>query len=146
MRIIKQTRDTLSETYKDALAIRYAVFVREQGVPYTLEVASAIDEAAAVHFVLYDNAVAAGTVRLLTREDVSLVQRMAVSADKRGQGIADELLSAVIDFARADNIPTLTLHAQLTALGLYERFGFAPFGNVFVEAGIQHIEMKKKIS
>ena len=36
---IKQTRDTMSEIYCDALRIRNTVFVKEQGVPFDLEVA-----------------------------------------------------------------------------------------------------------
>ena len=34
--IIKHTRDTLSETYLDAVAIRNTVFVKGQGVPLAL--------------------------------------------------------------------------------------------------------------
>ena len=36
--IIKQTRNTLSKTYIDAVKIRHKVFVKEQGVPTTLEI------------------------------------------------------------------------------------------------------------
>ena len=33
------------------------------------------------------------------------------------------------------------LHAQLSARGFYERAGFVSRGEIFVEAGIDHIEM-----
>ena len=36
--IIKHTRDTLSETYLDAVAIRNTVFVKGQGVPRSIDI------------------------------------------------------------------------------------------------------------
>ena len=36
--IIKHTRDTLSETYLDAVAIRNTIFVKGQGVPRSIEI------------------------------------------------------------------------------------------------------------
>ena len=138
---IKQTRDTMSATYFDALHIRNAVFVKEQGVPYALEMESPKDEAAAVHFVLYENGKALATLRLLD----NVLQRMAVLAEARGKGYANILLQAVIDFAKSAGISELMLHAQLSALGLYDKFGFEPEGEIFEEAGIQHITMKKSL-
>ena len=35
---IKQTRNTLSDTYLDAMKIRQEVFVKGQGVPLSLEI------------------------------------------------------------------------------------------------------------
>ena len=51
--IIKHTRDTLSETYLDAVAIRNTVFVKGQGVPRSIEIDA--NEAYCIHFVLYDD-------------------------------------------------------------------------------------------
>lgn len=48
--IIKHTRDTLSETYLDAVAIRNTVFVKGQGVPRSIEIDA--NEAYCIHFVL----------------------------------------------------------------------------------------------
>ena len=48
---IKETQDTTSTTYKDALDIRRAVFVVEQQVPLDLEIDQY--EADCTHFVLY---------------------------------------------------------------------------------------------
>ncbi|MDR0199502.1 MAG: GNAT family N-acetyltransferase [Streptococcaceae bacterium] len=143
---IKQTRDTLSTTYQDALKIRYEVFVKEQGVPYSLEVESPVEEAAAIHFVAYDHGEAIGTVRLLTRDDhATLVQRMAVRKPYRNQGYASDLLNAALSCAKTAGIQELTLHAQLTAHDFYSRFGFEDVGSPFEEAGIQHITMQKTL-
>lgn len=142
---IKMTRDTMSDIYFDALKIRNQVFVKEQNVPYALEVENPLEEAQAVHFVLYENGKALATVRLLVKSDENLVQRMAVVKSARGLGYAGKILSNLIEFAKQNQIHELTLHAQLSARSLYEKFGFEPFGEIFEEAGIQHISMKKTL-
>ena len=69
--IIKHTRDTLSETYLDAVAIRNTVFVKGQGVPRSIDIDA--NEAYCIHFVLYDDkGQATATVRLLPNIDLKL--------------------------------------------------------------------------
>jgi predicted GNAT family N-acyltransferase len=142
--IIKNTRDTMSDVYLDALRIRNEVFVKEQGVPQTLEVGSPVEEAKAVHFVYYDDeGRALGTVRLLLDDSCrhGLIQRMAVIKSARGAGIATALLKNLTFFASEYGTRSLTLHAQISARGFYEKMGYSSKGEIFEEAGIQHITM-----
>ncbi len=37
---------------------------------------------------------------------------------------------------------TIVLHSQTHASGFYEKFGFLPFGEEFIEEGVPHIMMK----
>lgn len=144
---IKITRDTMSDIYFDALRIRQQVFVKEQGVPYALEVENAVEEASAVHFVLYVEGKACGTVRLLAdlEDHSALIQRMAILKEERGKGYANLLLANLTEFAQTADITKLNLHAQLSAKGLYARHDFVEVGEIFEEAGIQHITMEKAL-
>ena len=145
---IKNTRDTMSETYHDALKIRQQVFVKEQKISYALEMDSLIEETSSIHFVLYDDLEkACATCRLLTQENscLAILQRMAVLKEERGKGYARLLVNAALTFAKDHEITEIVLHAQLTARGLYEKLGFIPEGQIFEEAGIQHITMRKTI-
>ncbi|GBG96941.1 GNAT family N-acetyltransferase [Lactococcus termiticola] len=142
---IKQTRDTMSDIYFEALKIRNEVFVKEQGVPYRLEVENPADEAQSVHFIGCVDGHAIATVRLLKQADGSaVIQRMAVLKAYRSQHYGSEILQALIDFAKQENISPLVLHAQLTAKPFYDGFGFEAEGEVFEEAGIMHVTMVKK--
>ena len=108
--IIKHTRDTLSETYLDAVAIRNTVFVKGQGVPHSIEIDA--NEAYCIHFVLYDDKdKAAATVRLLPNIDLSQVtlQRMAVLDTYQGQGLGSILLKEAEDFAQEQGFQTISL-------------------------------------
>lgn len=142
--IIKHTRDTLSETYLDAVAIRNTVFVKGQGVPHSIEIDA--NEAYCIHFVLYDDkGKAAATVRLLPNKDLTQVtlQRMAVLDAYQGQGLGSILLKEAEDFGQEQGFQTISLHAQLSALKFYLNNGYQEVGNIFEEAGIQHIPVEK---
>lgn len=142
---IKITRDTLSDIYFDALRIRNTVFVKEQGVAYELEVGDALEEASSVHFVLYDGEIALGTVRILAdlEQKTGLLQRMAILKEYRGKGYAPLLINRLLDFAQEMELQSLSLHAQLSVRAMYIKFGFAEVGEIFEEAGIEHITMIK---
>ncbi len=141
---IKQTRNTLSDTYLDAVRIRQLVFVKEQGVPLSLEIDE--NEAYCLHFVLYDdNGQAAATCRILPNKDHSeaTLQRMAVLPAYQGQHLGKYLLQDVITFCQKQGFKRMILHAQLTAKDFYDKLGFTCFGEEFEEAGIMHISMEK---
>jgi predicted GNAT family N-acyltransferase len=45
---------------------------------------------------------------------------------------------ALQDLARERNATSITLAAQLHAIGFYERLGYTARGDVFLDAGIEH--------
>ena len=143
---IKHTRDTLSDVYVQSLKIRNTVFVKEQQVPLSLEIDK--DEAYAVHFVLLlddQEETPVSTLRILpsANGEQALIQRVATLKHYRGQGYAHELMLHVLDFLQSQQFKLVKLHAQLQAIPFYEKLGFEPFGDTFLDAGIQHVAMKK---
>lgn len=129
--------------YEDALAVRFDVFVEEQGVPADLEVDEYEDES--LHFVAYDgdeNPVGAARLREY-ESDVGKVERVAVLEDRRGGGWGDALMDAVEDAAR-ERFDELYLHAQLPAAGFYDRRDYQREGDEFEEADIPHVAMRKR--
>lgn len=66
--------------------------------------------------------------------------RMAVRADRRGDGLARQLVDAVLE--RFGDEP-MTIHSQAQVTGLYRCFGFHPVGGTTVEAGIPHQMMTR---
>ncbi len=45
---------------------------------------------------------------------------------------------------RYRGVTGVKLHAQLFALEFYKKHGYEPLGAVFMEGGIEHLEMQKK--
>ncbi len=117
------------------------VFVKEQGVPVALECDSF--DAVSQHVLAVDsNGKAIGTGRLLPDGHVG---RMAVLPEWRSKGVGTALLGTLIEAAEENGVQKLALNAQMGAVAFYARFGFAPVGSEFIEAGILHIAMIRHI-
>src|SRR3546814_12614554 len=74
-----------------------------------------------------------------------LVGRMAVLRDWRGGGVGDALLHALLRQARELGWNDIILNAQVSAQSFYARHGFVPVGERFIEAGIEHQAMRRRI-
>ncbi len=143
--LITHTKDTMSNIYLDALKIRNEVFVKEQNVPLELEIDQ--NEAQTIHFVLYEEVkVPLATVRLLPLDEKKIkVQRMAVLKEHRQKGLGKILMQAAENFAQEHGYQKIILGAQLTAADFYEAIGYQPEGEIFLDAGIEHVTMTKEI-
>jgi ElaA protein len=96
------------------------------------------------HYWIADDQGAAAYLRVLVDDTAShldarhIIGRVVVRQDRRGQGLAQDLLRAVIEHHGDD---AMLLHAQVYAASLYAKAGFEAFGDSYPEAGIDHISM-----
>jgi predicted GNAT family N-acyltransferase len=138
---VKVTVTDWAAAHAFARPIRLHVFVEEQGVPVALEWDE--HDAASEHAVAFDaSGAAVGTGRLLPDGHIG---RMAVLAAARGQGAGGAILEALMSRARARGMTYVVLNAQTHAAPFYARHGFAARGEVFMEAGIPHVEMRRSL-
>jgi N-acetylglutamate synthase-like GNAT family acetyltransferase len=84
---------------------------------------------------------------VLTKKDDSTVQlrQMVVHPDYQGQGVG----AAIVDFAEqiagTQSYKTLMMHARDTAMDFYRKCGYDITGELFIEVGIAHHQMQKKL-
>jgi predicted GNAT family N-acyltransferase len=149
------------------LRLRWTVFVEEQGVPPSLErdehdrLPAAAGDArgsgssgggeppihalATLPSPFKQAEVPAGAGRVTwPAPGVAKVQRMAVIDDARGKGVGAALLAFLEGEARKAGATRFTLGAQLGARGFYEKAGYRAVGEVFLDAGIEHVTMEKR--
>ncbi len=128
------------EKLEQVFAIRRKVFVEEQNCPPELEWEF---EDESVHFLATFNEVPAGASRWRKTPKGYKLERFAVLNEYRNSGLGQLLVRSVLD-----DLPSeagyIYLHAQIAAMGLYEKFGFQKEGEQFEEAGIQHFKMVLK--
>ena len=122
-----------------ASAIRQEVFVEEQRVPAELELDDY--DAVSIHALALDGKTSLGTGRLLPDGHIG---RMAVRREVRGSGIGSKLLQALMQQAQQRGDSAVVLHAQLSAVGFYQHHGYTSEGDVFMDAGIEHIAMRHR--
>jgi predicted GNAT family N-acyltransferase len=122
--------------------VRRTVFILEQQVPEDLEWDEA--DAACLHAIAEDaagNPIATG--RLLADGHIG---RIAVLAAWRGRGVGAAIFEYLVTAAIRRGYEELLLNAQTHAIGFYARYGFAPCGPEFIEAGIAHRPMRRQQS
>ncbi len=137
-------------------ALRHDVFVIGQCVPVELE-RDALDAGADHALALLEGRVV-GTGRLIdgrtdaagslvpeTAGTVGTIGRMAVAAPARGGGIGRAVLDLLVARAVERGLAVVELHAQLHARNFYERAGFCAHGDVYLEAGIEHVGMRRAL-
>ncbi|MSP97781.1 MAG: GNAT family N-acetyltransferase [Betaproteobacteria bacterium] len=132
----------------DAGPIRFAVFVDEQKVPVEMELDA--QDAVSIHAIARVGAIAVGTGRLLPAENhgddrESHIGRMAVLKAYRARDVGAAILAALIEAARARGDTQVALSAQIHALGFYRRFGFVEEGETYMDAGIEHRLMRRRL-
>jgi len=123
-----------------ASPIRFTVFCEEQGVPRDIE----LDEhdALSVHAVVFDQGKPVATGRLLLDGHIG---RMAVLKEWRNRGLGGLMLERLIEKARERGDRQIVLSAQVHAVPFYRAHGFVPRGSEYMEAGIRHQEMIRRL-
>ena len=130
--------------FAGALALRERVFCDEQGTPRP-----DADErdAEAEHLVAIgdDGEQVVGTLRLLRTGASAKIGRVAVARERRGEGIASNMLGLALQRASELGCTRAVLSAQTRATGLYRRAGFAVESEVYLEVGIEHVRMGRTL-
>jgi len=140
MEILEVKKISTQEELEKAFAIRKIVFVDEQGCPPELEWEN---EDVSTHFLATMDNLPVGACRWRKTDAGYKLERFAVLKEYRGKRVGQALVAAALADLPGD-ANYIYLNAQVDAVGLYSKFGFAVEGEQFEEAGIQHFKMVKK--
>ena len=125
-----------------ALDIRREVFCVEQGVDESEEIDGLDPECRHYLARLAGEAVGTARTRFLANDGGVKIERVAVLKSLRGRGIGKAIMIRVLDDI---TVGPAVLNAQLQVERFYARLGFVTKGDVFQEAGIDHVRMVKSI-
>lgn len=124
---------------EDVLALREEVFVKEQGIDPVLE-RDSYDQTA-VHILAREGSKVIACGRVIFNNSYGKIGRVAVAKSWRKQGIGRKVCQKIIAVAEERNCSRLVLEAQVDAVDFYKKLGFEISGDIFQEAGIEHIKM-----
>lgn len=132
---------------EESYVIRRKVFIEEQNVPEELELDEYDKQADTQYVLLIDSkGNSMGTARFRSYgDDVLKIERLAVLAEQRGNGAGKMIMEAVETAAKQAGYKCMKLAAQLHARKFYERLGYQSHGKIYLEAGIEHIDMSKGV-
>lgn len=132
---------TVNELY-EILKVRAEVFVVEQNCVY-----QDLDskDKASYHLFLEDNEEIAAYLRILPKgisyPEIA-IGRVLTKASYRKKGLAKEIMKKAIDYI-TDSLEEkkIRISAQFYLLEFYKELGFEPISDIYLEDGIEHIEM-----
>ena len=127
-----------------AFAVRRRVFVEEQGIAEGLVFDD--NDGEALHAVVKNGAEVVATVRVRFLSSTrAKLERMAVLEECRRKGIGSRATSFVIGELKQRGVEQVVLHAQCAVVPFYKSCGFDEVGLPFREAGVEHIEMGRRL-
>ena len=77
--------------------------------------------------------------------DTVQLRQMAVAHIYQEKGLGTELLHFAEKTAKENSYSVIRIHARKTAIGFYEKNGYAIIGKEFIEVGIPHFEIEKEL-
>lgn len=142
--MVKPWHQLTTDEFFDLVRIRTEVFFVEQRIDEP-----DFDEAdrapTTLHYWIADDLGAAAYLRVVELAEPELgatrsFGRVAVRADRRGEGLARVLIQAVVDRYQGE---AMTIHSQEYVVALYASFGFESVGERYFEASLPHQMMHR---
>jgi predicted GNAT family N-acyltransferase len=132
-------------TVEEAHAVRRTVFIEEQDVSEAEEMDGRDDDAD--HVVVVDESAdrPVATARLRVVDGHGKAERVAVLQAYRGEGLGKRVMAVLESMARRKGIEEMHLNAQTHVEGFYADLGYETVSDVFYEADIPHVEMRKAL-
>ena len=131
-------------------ALRIEVFVKEQNVPIELELDDKDNSVDTIHIGYFLGNILVGVARLIDMDkDVIHIGRVVIDKESRGQGIGRELIIGCENIAQQilKRKIIIELSAQIQAEKFYESLGYNRVNDmIYLDAGIEHVDMRKVIN
>ena len=131
-------------------ALRIKVFVKEQNVPIELELDDKDHSDNTVHIGYFHEDNLIGVARLIDMDkDVIHIGRVVIDKEYRGQGIGRELIIGCENIAQQilKRKTIIELSAQIQAENFYKSLGYNRINDkIYLDAGIEHVDMRKVIN
>jgi len=133
-----------TKEYKQMVALRYQILRQPLGLNFSQEELE--KEKNDLLIAAFDDDDMLGCCMLTQQNNQTLrIRQMAVQNNLQGKGIGASLMSFAETLARDKGYRQLMMHARLTAIGFYEKFGYKVSGDQFIEVGIPHHVMEKSL-
>jgi predicted GNAT family N-acyltransferase len=139
---VREARDPAE--VEAAMDLRVRVFCGEQGVDPEEEMDDLDDES--IQIVGLDQGGVIATCRLRDLDNGQWkLERMAVEQRLRRLGVGGKLLGGAEREARERGAAEMVLNSQSQAEPFYAAHGYVAEGDTFLEAGIEHVRMRKAL-
>jgi predicted GNAT family N-acyltransferase len=131
--------------YDETIALRTEILRKPLGMEFTEEQLSREYEDHHLALLDHDSSIIACLILSIKNETTLKMRQVAVRQNAQGQGIGKKLVSFAETFAIHKGYSKIELNARDIAVDFYLALDYKVEGDTFVEVGIPHSFMWKKI-
>ncbi len=133
-----------SPEYQQMVQLRTEVLRKPLGMQFHPEELAA--EKANILIGAFEEEKILGCCMMIREEDREVrLRQMAVLKNLQGKGIGRAILQFAENIARDSGYKKITMHARKSAAGFFEELGYKVCSDEFLEIGIPHYEMEKRL-
>lgn len=133
-----------SKLYEQMVQLRLDILRKPLGLSFTKEELD--KEKEDILIASFDEDQMLGCCILTKIDDRRIrLRQMAVEKNLQGKGIGESIISFAENIARDKGYKILMMHARDTAIGFYEKYGYAVKGEQFIEVKTNHHVMEKRL-
>lgn len=130
--------------YRQMLALRYEILRKPLGLDFTPEELKQEENDILIAAFEEEKMLGCCFLTAIDSHGVKLRQ-LAVQNNLQGKGIGASLMNFAENIARDRGFRTIQLNARKVALEFFEKQGYKVEGDEFIQLGIPHYLMKKKL-
>lgn len=141
--IVKNFSELTTTELYEILKSRQEIFLLEQNI-----VCQDMDDVdyVSTHYFFFEDGRVVACLRTFEGEDECTLMMGRVLTLEHKKGIGTELMEKSIKHIKAKTkYKKIALHAQKSAVGFYEKFGFYKASDEFLEEGVVHVTMVKNL-
>ena len=125
--------------------VRTKVFIEEQGIDHKEEFIPDEEKDARTYLIM-KNGETVGTIRYRFIDNEYKIERFAILKEHRSNHYGKKAFGFFTEMlTKSFNPCIISFHAQYYIKDYYKEFGFVEVGEPFMEAGVKHIKMMKKV-
>lgn len=133
-----------SGEYMKMIELRKQILREPLGLSFTEEELK--NEKNELLIAAFDEDIIMGCCVLSKIDDETIrLRQMAVMDTVQGKGIGASIMTFAENLARDKGYRYMIMHARNTAIGFYEKFGYKPKGEEFIEVNLPHHVMEKEL-
>jgi len=133
-----------SPQYWEAIKLRSKVLREPLNMKFTDDQLKA--ESPYIHIAAYEDSRIVGCMYLIVTGDQGRLKQFAVEPDLQKKGIGKALAVFAEQYCKEMGVKLIIIHARDYAVNFYEKLGYICYDEEFLEIGISHRKMKKKLA
>lgn len=135
-----------SPEYREMIALRYKILREPLGLDFKeKDLERDKNDILLAAYLPDSNKMSACCILSPLNEHTVQLRQMAVDSNQQARGIGRRLLQYAEQIATGRNFGYVYMHAREVVIGFYKKQGYSIESDVFMEVGIPHYEMLKKL-